>query len=57
MMAKEHIPLSVGLRARAQADGQSREGAPDVPELATKGDDARGAHLFHFVAGGIHDGR
>ena len=44
VVGEEDAPVSVGLRARAQADGQAGKGAADEPGLAAEGDDTGGAH-------------
>ncbi|MDB6114906.1 MAG: hypothetical protein JWQ62_1851, partial [Lacunisphaera sp.] len=43
VVSKPDLPLPVGLRAWAQADGQSGKGAADIPGLAAEGNRAIGA--------------
>ena len=47
------LPLPVGLRAWAQADGQSCKGTADIPSLAAEGDRAVNAHDSDGRAAGV----
>ena len=44
MLGEENFPLPVGLRARAQADGQFSKRSTDIPGLSAEGEYSAVAH-------------
>src|SRR5947199_10868586 len=55
VVGEERLPLPIGLRARAQADGQCGKRATDQPGLTFEGDGAVGSDALDAIGGGILD--
>ena len=55
MVGEEYLPLPIGLRARAQADGQFSKRSTNIPGLSAEGEHSAAAHSVHSQVGGILD--